>query len=406
MELKIKIISPYSFIITIFFSLFMLNDLFNVQSLGYADEITGILSFVGIIITILLTISKKIKMNTNIVIIILLLLAMELFGFAGNIFNGLNINLSTIVTESFIFVKQYLFFIFLFISLTPRFAKEIFYCLTFISKLMILVLCFLAIINAIFDIGMSAQDNAFQFISIFPGAVSIWGLIFTSIILFSDTKYKLAYTIMSSIIIILTKSGLGILGLGLIAIIYIFIVKQKKFRWYYSVIAVPVILLLSYNEINTYLLDDTAPRAILFQYSFVTAFNFFPLGAGFATYGSTLAAQNYSPLYIQYGFDKIWGLSPQFPMFLMDSYYPRIVGEFGIFGLLIFVVIIFVIIFKMILTINNVYRKGYSLMLFLIVCAAGLGFNTGGAGGCALYIVLGLMLYIGNHKEFDNIRLS
>lgn len=405
MELKLKIISPYSLIISIFFSLFMLNDLFNINSLGYADEITGILSFVGIIITILLAISKKIKLNTNIVVIILSLLAIELIGFAGNIFNGLNINLTTIVTEAFIFVKQYLFFIFIFISLTPRFAKEIFYCLTFISKLMILVLCFLAIIDAIFDIGLSISGT-FIFISNFSGTVSFWVLIFINIVLFSDAKHKLIFAIMSAIIIILTKSGLGILGVGLIAIIYIFMVKQKKFKWYYAVVAVPIILLLSYNEINSYLLDENAPRAILFQYGFVTASKFFPLGSGFATYGSTLAAQNYSPLYIQYGFDKIWGLSPKSPMFLMDSYYPRIIGEFGFFGLLFFAIIVFIILSKMILTINNVYRKGYSLTLFLIVCAAGLGFNTGGAGGCALYLVLGLMLYIGNNKKMDLVLLK
>lgn len=405
MELKIKIISPYSLMISIFFSLFMLNDLFNVTSLGYADEITGILSFFGIIITILLTISKKIKLNTNIVVIILSLLAMELIGFAGNIFNGLNINLTTIVTEAFIFVKQYLFFIFIFISLTPRFAKEIFYCLTFISKIMIFTLCLLGVIDEFFDIGMS-NGESFKFISTFQGTVSFWVLIFISIVLFSNAKHKSIFTIMSAIIIILTKSGLGILGLGLIAIIYIFMVKQKKFKWYYAIIAVPIILLLSYNEINSYLLDENAPRAILFQYGFITAFKFFPLGSGFATYGSTLAAQNYSPLYIQYGFDKIWGLSPKSPMFLMDSYYPRIIGEFGFFGLLFFAVIIFIILSRMILTIKNTSRKGFSLVLFLIVSAAGLGFNTGGAGGCALYLVLGLMLYIGNNNKMDSVLLK
>ncbi|OGN82328.1 MAG: hypothetical protein A2X23_12910 [Chloroflexi bacterium GWC2_73_18] len=42
----------------------------------------------------------------------------------------------------------------------------------------------------------------------------------------------------------------------------------------------------------------------------------------------------YSPLYVEYGLSKINGLRPANPRFATDTFWPQILGELGVFGLL------------------------------------------------------------------------
>ena len=69
--------------------------------------------------------------------------------------------------------------------------------------------------------------------------------------------------------------------------------------------------------------------------------DFFPLGSGFGTYGSYLSGEYYSNLYAMYGMDRIWGMTKDHYPFISDVFWPCIYGQFGIFGLLIYVKLIF-----------------------------------------------------------------
>ena len=83
---------------------------------------------------------------------------------------------------------------------------------------------------------------------------------------------------------------------------------------------------------------------------------YFPLGAGFGTYGTAVARDTYSDLYERYGFRNIWGLD-QGEEFLTDNYWPAIMGEVGFIGLLLNVALIYMIITKLLKEADNVYSK-------------------------------------------------
>lgn len=93
--------------------------------------------------------------------------------------------------------------------------------------------------------------------------------------------------------------------------------------------------------ISLYLLQEqgAAGRTIMTQDSFEVSVGYFPLGAGFGRFGSETAATNYSPEYLERGYQGIWGLSPALgnDRFLTDNTWPAILGETGVFGLLAFV---------------------------------------------------------------------
>lgn len=84
---------------------------------------------------------------------------------------------------------------------------------------------------------------------------------------------------------------------------------------------------------------DRAARTILTFDSFDVAADYFPFGAGFARYGSYLAAANYSPEYVSRGYPGVYGMGP-LPggRFLTDTQWPAIVGETGFIGAAFFAV--------------------------------------------------------------------
>lgn len=60
------------------------------------------------------------------------------------------------------------------------------------------------------------------------------------------------------------------------------------------------------------------------------------LGSGLASFATYASQHNYSNLYFEYGLDKIWGLSPSFPNFICDAFFPEL-AQFGVVGIVLFI---------------------------------------------------------------------
>ena len=63
---------------------------------------------------------------------------------------------------------------------------------------------------------------------------------------------------------------------------------------------------------------------------------YFPFGPGFGTFGVAAVVKYYSPLYYKYNLHTIWGLSPDWPAFLADAFYPTL-AQFGVVGIGLFI---------------------------------------------------------------------
>jgi hypothetical protein len=83
-----------------------------------------------------------------------------------------------------------------------------------------------------------------------------------------------------------------------------------------------------------------AARLLLYRGSVTVAADHFPLGAGLGRYGSWMSTVEYSPLYYDLGFDRVWGLSPSHSAFVTDTFWPQILGEVGLFGLLAYLLFV------------------------------------------------------------------
>jgi hypothetical protein len=223
------------------------------------------------------------------------------------------------------------------------------------------------IINLFTDIGMYTDyryglrtyNFIFSRVGEFYSACLLWLIVITAN--FHYNKKSLSDIIAIVLILINMCSTLRTRAFAF-AILYVMLYftyiirKNGKIKPIYFVATIIILFFLSDDQLTKYYTNETA-RYALFKYGFVTAKNYFPLGSGFATYGTAIAQQYYSPLYYTYNFSKYWGLGSDFSAFLTDNYWPAVMGEFGFFGLILMAVLLISVIKHSISFTDNKYSK-------------------------------------------------
>lgn len=116
-------------------------------------------------------------------------------------------------------------------------------------------------------------------------------------------------------------------------------------------VVLPLALLVGWDSLssvvqftyNEYFLNPTeTARTLMYRDSLALSLAYFPLGAGFGRFGSFTASQEYSPEYVNLGYPFIYRMGPgDKGGFLSDTFWPAILGEAGIFGLIAFCLALF-----------------------------------------------------------------
>lgn len=101
-----------------------------------------------------------------------------------------------------------------------------------------------------------------------------------------------------------------------------------------------VSLYLTIDQIIHYYDTEDQARSMLLYGGISIFSDYFPWGAGWATYGTEPAANFYSPLYNIYGLDTHWALG-EGGSELTDNYWPSIMAELGLFGLIVMAYLIY-----------------------------------------------------------------
>ena len=81
-------------------------------------------------------------------------------------------------------------------------------------------------------------------------------------------------------------------------------------------------------------ISGMAPRNALYVGSVAVARDYAPLGAGLGRFGSHMSREVFSPIYQDYGMDKVYGLGPDNTVAVTDTFWPMVLGETGVIGLL------------------------------------------------------------------------
>lgn len=353
-----------------------------VRNGSYLDEIIGVASMFYIFF------SRK-KISRNDLITIALLFVVVVIGLASNIFSGINKSYISIVIDVVAETKLLFAFFATKYFLTEREKQSVIDMLVPFSKLYILSSFFCSILSLFVDIGMSGEERygipSFKFFFDFNFQyVAVYMLVFGIMVCntkMSERKKKRYYWLAIISLVLATKAP-PIMFSIIFVVLYRYFQKHQKLSMKVVIPLLIVVVIAGWFQIETYLLNESSPRRLFFEYAFKTANNYFPFGSGFATYGSDQAARVYSPLYYKYGFDMYNGMNPEDSAFLSDTFWPMAIGQFGWIGSIIYIAVYV----RVFLTFSNkrlIYsRKAflYSAFLQYMIHAIGAAILSSSAG--------------------------
>lgn len=305
----------------------------NIAVLSYYDELVGAIATVYVI---LLWLTKQ--LNKNDCYICIMLFVITLIGFISNIMSGVTTNIFAIIVDALWLCKTFSCYIaFKYIATKPRYLEEIIAQLVKLSKFVIIVIFFTSIIGEITNIGVTSDYTVYglkQFV-FWGNSMQAGWLIFCALIIIAsyeiNTKRFLQYYILSIVPALLTFSSLIYCFFFIATLLLIFLKNNTVFKKKYILILALGISFFAFSDIQNYFFSESV-RMQLIQGGITTANKYFPFGAGFATYGSEMASRYYSQIYIDLGWENVWGLGRTYNQYLNDNFFASIIGEFGWIG--------------------------------------------------------------------------
>ena len=182
---------------------------------------------------------------------------------------------------------------------------------------------------------------------------------------------------------------------------YIVFKKQRKLQ----LLDVGILCVLggvfAISQVMEYFNNPDWARNVLTMNSLNIAKDNFPIGTGFGTYASWASGESYSNIYYDYNISTTWGISPDFYEFIADTFWPMIIGQFGVLGLGIYIYILLRI-YKNIINNDNLdYYFGQILALLYLIS---LSIAEASFSGPIVVVYMALIAVLGN-KKIGRLRL-
>lgn len=151
-----------------------------------------------------------------------------------------------------------------------------------------------------------------------------------------------------------------------------------------------VVFVIAQDQIDLYYGGMTTARSYLLDGGIKIFQDYFPFGAGFATYGTEAAGLYYSPLYFEYGINAHWALGIDGTE-LTDTFWPAIMAEFGMVGLVMYAIPFVIVLFQVI----NKASKDRYLLIAAVLFASYILIASTATGVFFSYTISDCMLFIG-----------
>lgn len=267
-------------------------------------------------------------------------------------------------------------------------------------RIFVLVCFVLAIINIVLPIFPVGEFRYFMnTITLFfphPTYLAIASISAVCVIIAKQSilqdKKDLVYVVLGLMVTCFTVRSKAIAGALSIFFIYLYFIKFKiKNKLVAGVSALAIGIVTGYDQIVFYFggrskYDLNFVRERLLLDSGKIANRFFPIGSGFGTFASNIAAEHWSTLYNEYNY--VYG------PFLSDSFWPIVVAQTGWIGLIVFIFIIITYLLRIVkLQTVNIYLfwAGLSILCYELICSVGESafFNP---AVCPLFILIGLIV--------------
>ncbi|MCD8369058.1 MAG: O-antigen ligase family protein, partial [Clostridiales bacterium] len=274
------------------------------------------------------------------------------------------------------------------------------------AKLTIIFITLCSIVGIFADIGVAGENTVnglYQFAFFWGNTIQTGWLIFSCLCLISDDKNErsfVRYLAIACIPAILSFSALVYCWFFVAVLLIIFLRGDKKIKlWNIVVLAIGTVAFL-FADISEYLLSASI-RSTFWKAAFQLANQYFPLGTGFASFGSDMAARYYSPIYVELGWSGTWGLGQESD-YLNDNFFASILGQFGWIGFILYLVVLAIMFFYVNKHSNTKYERVSTVASALTIAAVMVGSASAKSMmGCCMFAVLGIIMGRENSSDSE-----
>lgn len=366
----------------------------------YVDDLCILLIEIMSIYLVMFKKSEKIKNSEK--AIFLFMLFLSFIGFLGNLNTGYQDNIFAMIVDFFGWHKFFLAYICFIICLKSENIAKYYQIILSVTKKIIVIGVILEIFNLLKIINLTPGYERFGINSFsFGGHASAASFIlaaFTSVLLYEHKKNRV-WIVLALFLEVCTFRFKAIAFLALV--IFCMFFMKKKFSILKMIIIGIFIVCIVWEQIVFYFFASDASRAMALNASIEIANDEFPIGAGFATFGTNMSGKYYSDAYKIYGLSNRWGFLENHYQYIGDGGVANIIGQFGYLGLLIFV-ILFVLLFK---SVGKRWDSQKDIISYICIIGYMLISITNEAGACAAYaIILAFVLAVLVKVQDKNLK--
>ncbi|WP_455493760.1 hypothetical protein [Eubacterium sp.] len=307
----------------------------------YSDEVIAVIITIAVLFKLLQNKAKLLKFEQG------MLIGLIMFEFFG-IFSGIHYNYQEtqyMLIDAFTCIKFFIYYLGTRVLTQDKLSKDYLVSLNSICKILAVVLFAFSIHDAFFTPWFPVGDYRYFTNSVIlwfwhPESLSKASITIIFILAYNYKKYKnnIYYIFLLTVVMILTFRTKAIVSVVILYIFYLYFIKFN----FKSLIPVGIATVagasyFGYDSLNFYYVEiEDSARNILTRDSLTLSKQFFPLGTGFGTYGSSMAAQHYSKLYYTLGYNRIYKMNEYDTAYLSDTFWPIVIAQTGWLGLISF----------------------------------------------------------------------
>jgi hypothetical protein len=314
------------------------------ESFSYIDDIFIVVIIVYAVVKTLTI--KKLCLNQYEMYLVILCILLIAIGITGNQLSKYQTSRFAICVDCLAWLKLFAVFPCLNILINYKNGKKYDTVALKYIKLFILVMFGLVILNLIFNLELGdPYEDRFSGLPVFAfgghsTTTAAMACCFLSFLLF-DYRKNTIWIILCCIIALATLRIKAFAYVGAVIMMVLLVNNKKKLKWHHLIAISFVCTIIGYDQISNYFFDPEASRATAFIVSLKIAEKFFPFGSGFATFGTIASGKYYSEAYHVYGLSDQRGFTPEGYSYVGDGGWATVIGEFGIIGLLLVILMTF-----------------------------------------------------------------
>ncbi len=364
-------------IVSVFIIMFQSNIAELFPTIDYYDEIIALVLF------FLWMLKKHFCITIRDFRILLCFIGIVIIGCMGNICSHINAQLSIMMIDAFGILKIFLTVL----SIENIFSEK--KCINTVLllgrflQIYVFVAALFYVLGMVFHLDWMFKQvrfglGTYGFVHGYAGDGWLGYYLEACYVVFEICGNKLKYCRFTKticlILTILTFKGPALLFVAFIVFFNLFI-RRKQFKWYHVVATIGVGAFAGSWYIVRYLLTKGEARVYLNVTGLKIAGDYFPIGLGFGTFGSSMSKKFYSAAYYMYGLDSVYGLGPQeTPNYITDNYWGMAFGQLGVIGTVLIAYLLYDIFRKIIKKRNVPQTTKYAVLaMFFSFMAGSLG---------------------------------